>query len=326
MKNINNIVILSFITVCIFMAGCTTGKWEKVDFVTPGQRNLPGTKPKICIKTNEKQDDKNSFYHLITNKLKTSSKVELTTLSQSDYLLSINNFFSYREDNNKSAEYNTSINKKTKINKNSKGIETGGYDYIEEEKHKSNSAILISNISIYETNTLEPISYFSIETYDSSFVTMSNKIKTREILFNKLQSNLTNKIYDILLTSSKKIDTFIPENSGKIFVDYLLKGNNKMVASYIQKEIGVPSIKNMIRKIKKDDDSTKKEELLSNFYIYLLSKEQKDVSLSNLSFLHTSYVALLAMTENDELIKGCTTSLARLETKSKRLNIKLISN
>ena len=72
-----------------------------------------------------------------------------------------------------------------------------------------------------------------------------------------------------------------------------------------------------------EEDTDARESLLSNYYIYLLSKESKDISPDNIKDLYLSYFFLLGKTENEGLIIACTNSLGRLENKCKRLSINL---
>ena len=313
------------ITIIVFMlTGCATGKWKKISYLTPSSKIIPGITPKVNLQLRSIKE--NTLSKEIETALKYGMQrnggVAFADLSESDFVICLDLFFSYTKDLPEAVKYNTKIKVERVSN------EYGGYDKIVRIGKETALGVLVANVSLYRIKDLSPITFFTITAYDTSEKPPEKSLKTKQQLADKLGKEIVFKIKDLMVADYRKIKTYIPNNANKN-IQKAFDRNDALKLQYaIKKQIKTPTLnglKTTLIKKKKyfANNNAKKESLLSNYYLYLLTKERTDISTENIKNLYRSYLFLLKETENEGLIIATANSLGRIEQKCKRLSINL---
>lgn len=300
------------------LTGCVSGNWESVKYITPSNRSLPETKPKVKIVStiNEKSKVSNKILSELKKNI-TDSKQMVIVETDPQFIIAVNTLHEYKTDGKEAEKFNTMYFVDRKVRKNSKGKESGGHEVIAKQDQKSSAAIVTSCIVLYDVKNLEPLGYFTVSTYDSQLIPSKKKIRTEDKFYEKLSNQILKKLSQTFVPSSRQIKTYIPGNAPKKAQEYLLAGNQKDLRDFVKGNILTLDLS----KIKKNIDDglyvekKRKEEVLTLLYLYLLSCETNDMSKENLKKLYQEYIDILKLTENEALVIGCANSIGRVENK-----------
>lgn len=330
----NKIISIAFAG--LLLQGCTqvAAPNTPVKFYTPSKLSIVKKGSKIYINDSYSNGIDQKYLIKNLNDYINENKIFQTvnSINDADVVINVSSFYSYRKDNSKQTRYNTVYEVKREIYRDSRGRETGGKDHVVKSDFASSIATLVFSISIYDKKNLQPLAYLSIIPEESSLGTGSLVSDTK--FQESFSTQVIKKLEDLISTKVKNVKIFIPSKVDQTLKSLVLRGDYSEAQNYsktVLPQLDITELNEDFYIKNKEDASQKdsavvlrdKESDLSNYYMYLISKEANDVSAVNLRYLFQGYKKILKMTQDDSMIMAVSNSLGRLEFKANRLKINL---
>ena len=260
--------------------------------------------------------EKDNIFKIVNNK------------KESDIVISINTFYSYRGDSLQDTQYNKKYFVKRISNK------SGGQDKLMQSTFSSSTGTLISTISIYDKKNLEPLVYFNIMPTDTSKVINGKGYASKQNFNQKFTQEVINKLNDLVSEKNKNVNVFLPLKSNPELkksllnskFDDLFKSAEVLLPKFDIDEVSKEKYEDIKKKSSEKGSKILKRDLetdLSNFYVYFIAKESVDISAKNIKKVYAGYKRIMNLTTDESLILACANSLGRIEFKADRLKIKL---
>lgn len=311
------------LTILIVLTGCSTYEECDVSYLTPSTKAIPGATPKVhlMLRTTYGLGERSStVFAELKRAIAIQKGLKITEMGSAEYIICLDLFYVYRQDDPKAIPFNTRISK-TPIDSN----KSSGTQTIQKTSVKTAIGTLIANVSLYRTHTLEPVTYFSLVNYTTLSSPLNGKLPSKDLVSAKLAKEIVAKIKELMVTDYRTIKTFLPNNGDAALLSKF-KSNSSKKGSVFQ----VASTKSLTSKMREEmrtyhkmykENPKAKEKSLSNYYIKFLMNERSDITVDNLKGLHNGYMYILGLTDNEGLIIGCANSLGRIENKCDCLGI-----
>ncbi len=298
----------------LFITGCATGKWEKVEYLSPASTVNFKTDPKICILPLNKSDSLLNYIVLKLSQQFAASKKITIDDENPDYILALNLQHAFRFDDDQQKKYNSNYSVKSIDNKSS------GHDVLIKTDKSSTSNATFVSVVLYEVKTLTPKCSFEILLYDSDLT--CDKQRDRVQYTSLFVTQIIEKLKEAFITQYRYIDTYIPFNADK---EMLNTFSDKQYQKFIERSQDVlsDSFEKFIVAVKAgeyEDKEDQLEETLSNYYLLTIVREMIDFSPDSLQDAFGRQLKIMQITNNEALIMGCANSLGRIENKWRMMN------
>jgi len=341
-------LLLVLVAILAILAGCAMPLKTNavVKFYTPSKISVvkPGSWVMVTSFKNHGFTHSRSFLYNISREINKTGYFHTFVSDtprldrKATHIMNIDNFMAFRQDNAEDTKYNTKFIIKQRVKNNRKGEKIGSYEYIAEERGRSSTATLITTVTIYEIESLEPLIYFNIVSTDCSWKRLSKSPKGPARFEKTLTKQIISKLKDMITWDKKEVGVIIPDGCDATAKSLLLQSKYRQTRKRLRPLLPPTNIltlpqSKVLKKYaewQKTAEEARKagnksaaprnmEKDLKHYYLYLMAQEGLNLSVANLRNVHDGYTAILGLTEDSSLSDACAHSLGRVEVKARRI-------
>lgn len=301
---------------------CSTIEWVDVGYLTPASDVPLKKSPVVDIVCVDKNEMTSTIAQSVKKLFAESDQFTIADSEKSpDYLIVLSGESQYRKDTENEKTYNKVVTKIAEKN------DSGGEEKILVSEYDSSASSGVINVAVYSIKNLSPIASFDISGYDSEFKPKSEGIRDAAAYDEVLFSQIVEKLNDAFSIQKRISSTVFPER-GDSELKRLVKAGRTADALERAKNIQPLEFDAFVQNINdgKYAEGDKwyssvnalVEEKLCNYYVIAIAEEIDDYSPANLKRLHDRHLAILNLTNDDDLMLACPDSLARIERKLKQ--------